>query len=238
MLPRRVPAAAAALALMSLLSAACAVRRPPEENLFHFDEGGFDEPTRAKVREIRDAPSSIASLRETRVKSRREVYQFLFDNLDFAAACARALGRGAYRIERTEDGFRLDDGQGMMLDLRRVFEDSVRWVFLCVGTYQAGLLGTFQGDMLTVIHARTEERVLVTRGVVYLRLRGGSQLAAEVMPRFVQTLMQRKGGLFIEAATAVVEEASKDPEGFCERLEESKEVDLAALEKFRRALVK
>lgn len=239
MLRKIAPSAAAvALAMMSYSAAACAPRRPAEEELFHFDDHGFDDATRAKVREIQQAPSSVATLQERRVKSRREVYRFLFENLDFAADCARAVGRGSYRIERTEKGFLLDDGEGMTLELRPILEDSYRWVFLSAGTYRAGILGTFQGDILTVIHARPEAGLLVTRGLVYLKLREGSRFAADLMPRFVRSLMQRKGGLLVEAAGAVVEEAAADPAGFCDRIGTSKEICPAALEKFRRVLVR
>jgi hypothetical protein len=230
-----VRSAIPAALLLAASAAACAVRRPAaeEEGLFRFDVTALDERTRAKVVEIQRDPSSIAPLRETRVRSRREVYRFLFENLDFAAACARAIDKGTYRIERTGEGFRLDDGEGMTLELRRIVDDTERWVFLCVGTF-----GTFLGDILVVIHARPERGVLVTRGVVYLRLEGGSRLAADLMPRFVRTLMQRKGALFIEAATAVVEAAAADPAGFAERMRAAPEVDPAALENFRRTLVR
>jgi len=92
-----------------------------------------------------------------RARSREPVFRFLLDHADFAAAVARALGLGQYRVTPQDDGYWGDDRRGARGKIRVLYADEGRRLYHLEGLYEGPRLPTIQGRMLVLIEFHHED---------------------------------------------------------------------------------
>src|SRR5919108_1725352 len=86
-----------------------------------------------------------------RYTSREDVYRFLLDHPDFAAAVARALRVGEYRVKAVDDGYWGDDNRGASGTIRVLYADDHRRLFHLEGRYERKWLPTIEGRILVLL---------------------------------------------------------------------------------------
>jgi hypothetical protein len=91
-----------------------------------------------------------------RFKSREDVFGFLVDHPDFAAAVARALRLGDYRITPREDGYWGDDGRGAAGLIRVLHSEEGKRLYHLEGRYERRGLPTIEGQLLVLFEFRHE----------------------------------------------------------------------------------
>lgn len=114
-------------------------------------------PARARAEAVLDASVFAQRVAGIRHQSREDVFRFLLDHPDFAAATARALRLGEYRVAPREDGYWGDDNRGATGMIRVLYADSERRLFHLEGRYQRGLLPTIEGQLLILLEFRHGE---------------------------------------------------------------------------------
>src|SRR5262249_30142181 len=100
----------------------------------------LSEPDYALVRDVVRDATAAREVREISFRSRKPVFDYLLEHLDFAASIARILGEGKYRGQRDGGGYQADDGHGTTGLLRPLFADAGRRVFYLEGQYDPPLL--------------------------------------------------------------------------------------------------
>lgn len=221
-----------------LFFSACAVDAPVEPR-FRFDPGRFSPAARRRVARILREAVAVTELEARDVESSPVIYDFLMSHLPFASDCARALGKGEFRVVRQGDTMRVEH-KGMRMTIVEMVRDGPRWIFLTEGVYETVLLGDLRGEVLIIIRADPvpERGTLRTEGRVLLRVAGKADFLQKVAPRAVRYLMREQAALFVEASQGVAEMAWKHPEEFYKALRAAPGVDRTVLENFRRAVVK
>lgn len=176
-------------------------------------------------------------------RSRKEVFEFLIDRPDFAAAVARALGIGRYRIYRNTDGFDADDGRGARGLLRRLYADAQRRVFYLEGRYDPPIFPSITGRLLLVL--RTEHATALD-GESYAEMRVAGYLRVDNM--FLGFLMsiarslseaavERKVRRFFRHVQKLSQRAYDDPQGLVEELTRHPELPQVTVDEFRQILL-
>jgi hypothetical protein len=233
---------AAPTALAAL--AGCCVGAPEFREQLRIDPALAPAEASERVRELLDSPTLVVDFEPKLVGTTMEVYEFLLKELPFTAACVRALGRGDYVIESDAgEGppgrvYRVDDRRGLKLQMRWLYRQDGRWVYLGPALYSGSSFGVVKGHTLTVLSAEPVEGGLLCEGRAYCRFESFFGILGKLAPGLFASAMRRKANLFIEAARIVSEESRRDPAGFCERMSRSPDVPPADLEKFRRVLIK
>jgi hypothetical protein len=92
-----------------------------------------------------------------RARSREPVFRFLLDHPDFAAAVARALRLGQYRVTPQDDGYWGDDRRGARGKIRVLYADEGRRLYHLEGLYDRPRVPTIQGRMLVLIEFHHED---------------------------------------------------------------------------------
>jgi hypothetical protein len=161
----------------------------------------------------------VAGLRSP---SRESVFRFLLDHPDFAAAVARTLRLGKYRVEARDDGYWGDDTRGARGMMRVLYSDEGRRLYHLTGSYEGRGHPTIQGQMLLLIEFQHEAdatggtRVDVTvTGHVKLDtpLVGVfAQLAATLARPTVERAVERKVRRFFGTVARVSRWAHDQPE--------------------------
>lgn len=201
---------------------------------------------REKVREIVDAEPLEILFERTHVRSRPEVYEYLLDELPFAAGMLRALGKAKYRVfrdtvppdageeerERIRHTYYLDDREGMELAAELVYRDGRKWVFYLWGKYS--FLFEIQGRSVVVVTAEPEGEGLATQARVFVE----SGPIVSLVPGLVEGVVREKSKVFVEAARRVAEAAAEDPDGLMRNVRGSSEVDEQILQQFEERFLK
>ncbi len=231
----------ASAVLPLVLAGCCCWSSPPDSDLFRIDAGRLTPEDAQRVERLFRQPTVAVELEPKLVSSSKEAYQFLIEELPFTAACVRVLGKGKYVITRAEgepNTFVVDDQSGMKLEMRRLYHDDLRWIYVGRVTYSGTSWGKIEGDALTMAAAREGPEGLMSEARIYCRLESLIGLIGRVVPGVFASALRRKGNMFTEAARVVSEEVKRDPYGFYEKMKASSQVDPGTLEKFRQRFIK
>lgn len=203
----------------------------------------FSEAHRTKVEAILSDVAAVVALEGGRVRSRREIYDFLLDEMPFTGAVVRALGWGDWSIFRDperpdRDAFHVLDADGMRLRFELVYREPVRRMYVSEGVFPMGILPALRGSTLVVMRAVPEEGGVWTDAVVYVRVETPFYSGlAKGLRGLVESKVREKSGYFIRAARWVAEEAAQRPADLCRRMAGAKDVEPDVLEEFRRRFV-
>jgi hypothetical protein len=243
----------ATLAALAGVSGCCCVSVPEEREAFRVDSSRLSEADAPRVRGLYESPSVAVELEPKTVDSTAELYDFLIDELPFTAACVRALGQGKYVIRREAEGpeppesdpegrrrywtFRVDDQAGMKLEMRRLYHEELKWVYVGRVTYEGTSFGKIEGDALTIAVATMTPHGLKSEARIYTRLDSMAGLLARVATPIFAAALRRRARMFTHAASLVSEECKRDPKGFYERVRAYPDLDPDTLEKFRKRFI-
>lgn len=210
--------------------------------------GELAPAARARVQAVLGASIFAHRVEGIQYRSREEVFAFLLDHPDFAAAVARACRAGEYRVSRTEDGYLGDDGRGMTGEIRILYADEHRRLIHLRGRYVKRLLPTIEGQILVLFefaHHLTPDGDSLVENRLTGHLRLDTPLVgtvAEVVAALTRPLVERavekKVRRFFRTVARVSRWASDDPEGLATLLDGHPEVPQGeALVAFRRILL-
>lgn len=183
-----------------------------------------------------------------RYRSREEVFRFLLDHPEFAAAVARACRVGEYRIIPTADGYWGDDARGATGEIRVLYAEPGRRLFHLQGRYDKRLLPTIEGQILVLLefahHPTPEgETIVENRLTGHLRLDTPilgtlAEIVATLTRPLVERAVEKKVRRFFRTVARVSSWAYDDPEGLSALLDGHPEVPQdATLAAFRRILL-
>jgi hypothetical protein len=227
------------LASLFGLVGCCCLTPLTERELFAVDSTRLAPADAERVMNLYHNPTLAVELEPRLVDSSKELYDFLIEELPFTASCVRALDRGKYVITREEPHtYFVDDKVSMKLEMRRLYQDERRWVYVGRVIYEGTSFGKITGDALTIAAATPTEGGLLSEARIYVRLDALTGFLAKLVPGLFASALRRKATLFTEAAKVVSEESKRDPAGFYEKIKASPEVDPNTLEKFRRRFIK
>ncbi|MBI4589338.1 MAG: hypothetical protein HY725_10905 [Candidatus Rokubacteria bacterium] len=176
-------------------------------------------------------------------RSRKEVFDFLIQNPDFAAALARVLREGKYRLRRTAEGFEADDGRGAHGFLKPLYADGDRRVFYLQGRYDPPLLPSIAGRLVLVLDithtsAPDGETYAEMRVAGYLRLDSAlAEVIASVARSFSEAMVERRVKRFFRHVARVSRRAYDDPEGLAEELTRHPTLEADQVTEFRQVLL-
>ena len=108
-------------------------------------------PARARAEAVLGATVFAQRVAGIHHQSREAVFRFLLDHPDFAAATARALRLGEYRVVPREDGYSGDDNRGATGMIRVLYADGERRLFHLEGRYQRGVFPAIEGQLLILL---------------------------------------------------------------------------------------
>lgn len=183
-----------------------------------------------------------------RYRSREEIFRFLLDHPDFAAAVARAARVGEYRLTRTEEGYWGDDARGAVGEIRLLHADPGRRLFHLQGRYEKRLLPAIEGQLLILFEfshrlSPLGDTVTENRLTGHLRLDTPilgtlAGIVATLTRPLVERAVERKVRRFFRTVARVSGWAYDDPEGLAALLDGHPEVPQdETLEAFRRLLL-
>ena len=118
---------------------------------------GLDEEARGRAEAVLGTSLFAHRVTGLRARSREPVFRFLLDHPHFAAALARALRLGKYRVTLQDDGYWGDDRRGARGKVRMLYADEGRRLYHLEGSYEARGLPTMKGRMLVLLEFRHEE---------------------------------------------------------------------------------
>lgn len=194
----------------------------------------------------RDVVSEAVVFREVdgiAFRSRKEVYDYLVQHMDFAAAVARVLREGKYRVRRAAAGFEADDGRGAHGFLKPLYDDGDRRVFYLQGRYDPPILPSIAGRLLLVLdtaHTKAPdgETYAEMRVAGYLRLDNAlAEVIVTVARSFSEAMVERKIKRFFRHVAKVSRRAYDDPEGLVEELAHQPGIEAERVAGFRQVLL-
>jgi hypothetical protein len=203
----------------------------------------LDEESFALAREVVSRALVFRQVDGIAFRSRKEVYDYLIQHMDFAADVARMLRVGKYRIRRTSAGFEADDGHGAHGFLKPLYDDGDRRVFYLHGYYDPPILPSIAGRLVLVLEtsytqAPDGENYAEMRVAGYLRLDSVlAEVIATVAQSFSEEMVQKKVKRFFRDVARVSRRAYDDPEGLLEELARRPEFDAERVAEFRRVLL-
>jgi hypothetical protein len=208
----------------------------------------LDEDARGRAEGVLGASLFAHRVSGLRARSREPVFTFLLEHPHFAAALARALRLGHYRVTLLEDGYWGDDRRGARGKILTLYSDEGRRLFHLEGTYETRGLPTIKGRMLVLLEFRHEE---VARGGTevdvsvtgHVRLDSPlvgviAQLATTLARPAVERAVERKVHRFFGTVARVSRWAYDEPEQIWAAIEGHPEVPQdATLAAFREILL-
>lgn len=221
---------------LSVVVAGCAVPIDPYE----VPLGEFSEKQRALVEPILSDVAAKVELEAHEVRSRPEIYDFLLSEMPFTGGVVRELNRGQWEIFRdpkdpSPDVFFVLDKKGMRLRFELVRSEPTRRFYVSTGSFDMGLLPRLEGRTIVVLRAIPDGAAVRTDAIVYVKIDTPFYATlAKGVRSAVESVVREKSGYFIRAARWVAEEAAERPAWLYMQVKESKEVDQAVLEEFRR----
>jgi len=208
----------------------------------------LDEQARSRAEAVLGTSVFAQRVSGLRTRSREPVFRFLLDHPHFAAALARALRLGQYRVTLLEDGYWGDDRRGARGHIRTLYADDERRLFHLEGSYETRGIPTMKGQMLVLLEFRhdaspdgvTQADVSVSG---HLRLDtplvgAVAQLATAVARPVVERAVERKVRRFFGTVARVSRWAYDEPEQMWAAIEGHPEVPQdATLAAFRQILL-
>ena len=202
----------------------------------------LDEESFALARDVVGQALVFRQVDGIAFRSRKEVYDYLIQHMDFAADVARMLRVGKYRIRRTSVGFQADDGHGAHGFLKPLYDDGDRRVFYLQGRYDPPILPSIEGRLVLVLEtsytqAPDGENYAEMRVAGYLRLDSVlAEVIATVAQSFSEEMVRKKVTRFFRDVARVSRRAYDDPEGLLEELDRHPEFEAERVDEFRRVL--
>lgn len=203
----------------------------------------LDEESFALARDVVSQALVFRQVDGIAFRSRKEVYDYLIQHMDFAADVARMLRVGKYRMRRTSAGFEADDGHGAHGFLKPLYDDGDRRVFYLQGRYDPPVLPSIAGRLVLVLEtsytqAPDGENYAEMRVAGYLRLDSVlAEVIATVAQSFSEEMVQKKVKRFFRDVARVSRRAYDDPEGLLEELGRHPEFQAERVAEFRRVLL-
>lgn len=218
------------------------VEPSPEDARAVALEGSARRPELVWLQEVTSEPTVAARAHGEPFLGRREVFEFLLDNLEFASHVTRALRVARYRAWRTAEGLVLDDGWGSLLTLSLVQATSGARVLYARGQYRQPLLPDIHGQAVLMIEYDTTPADggldMVSAAVTsYVKVESGfmaalMKLASAAVTDKAETESRRLVRTFARVSRAIEE----DPAKVFDQVRRSPDVPQAPLEQFRRLL--
>ena len=223
-------------------TADAAVEPSPEDARAVALDGPARRPELVWLQQVTSDPTVAARAHGEPFLGRREVFEFLLDNLEFATHVTRALRLARYRAWRTAEGLVLDDGWGSLLNLSLVQATSGARVLYARGQYRQPLLPNIHGQAVLMIEYDTTPadggRDMVTTAVTsYVKVESGfmallMKLASAAVTDKAEIESRRLVRTFARVSRAIEE----DPAKVFDQVRRSPDVPQAQLEQFRRLL--
>ena len=231
----RTWALSAGLSLVAACSAA-------EVDPYVVPVGELSEPQRKKVERVLEDVAVVVPLEPAEVKSRREIYEFLLDEMPFTGGVVLELGRGKWKITREADdpsAFRVVDPTGYRIRFELVRKEPDRRIYVTEGLFHMGILPDLQGDSLVVLRTTSEGDRIRTDAKIYVRILTPFYAAlAKGMRGMVEDMVRERSGVFVQSARWVAEEAAERPEWLVMQVDGSDKVDQAVLAEFRKRFLR
>ena len=208
------------------------------------------EKDRQRVQEVLEHPSFSREVKRVKFRSQKEVYEYLLDHPDFAAAVSRALKLSKYQIKREGDEYWAQDGfydkngrlRGVKGRFQIIYADQGKRIYFAQGTYDVK-------RWLPTVHIRAvfvlefQHRLDEEGSYVENNLSGYARIdnlflhfILKILKPLVSKGMENKVAKTFTMAKNVSEQAYRDPLAFSRQLEESPEISPEQLEEFRRVL--
>lgn len=203
----------------------------------------LDEESFALARDVVSEALIFQQVDGIAFRSRKEVYDYLIQHMDFAAAVARVLREGKYRMRRIAAGFEADDGRGAHGFLKPLYDDGDRRVFFLQGRYDPPILPSIAGRLVLVLdttHTLAPDGLNYAemRIAGYLRLDSAlAEVIATVARGFSEEMVQRKIKRFFRHVAKVSRRAYDDPDGLIEELAQQPDLEAERIAEFRQVLL-
>lgn len=214
----------------------------PEDAPAVASDGSTPRPELAWLQAVTSDPTVAARAHGEPFLGRRDVFEFLLDNLEFASHVTRALRLGRYRAWQTAEGLVLDDGWGSLLNLSVVQATNGARVLYARGHYRQPLLPNIHGQAVLRIEWDTRPadggREMVSAAVTtYVKVESGfmaflMKLASAAVTDKAELESRRVVRTFARVSRAIED----DPAKVFEQVRRSPDVPQAPLEQFRRLL--
>jgi hypothetical protein len=196
-----------------------------------------------QIRMVIEHSTLQKSVDKFRFRSQPEIFEFLLDHPDFAAAVASELQIGHYRITLRPDGaYDAMDVQGIRGSFRSLYTARGERVYGGVGIYRPRFFPSFSGHAVVRLryqHQSDPEGVSLVenRAEVYVRL--DNQVAgffARLLMPFLKGVVDQKVNQAFTVAKRVSEQIVTNPTVVYDRLRQSLELDRTTLESFRQLI--
>ncbi len=203
----------------------------------------LDEESFALARDVVSQALVFRQVDGIAFRSRKEVYDYLIQHMDFAADVARMLRVGKYRMRRIPTGFEADDGHGAHGFLRPLYDDGDRRVFYLQGRYDPPVLPSIAGRLVLVLdtsytQAPDGENYAEMRVAGYLRLDSVlAEVIATVARSFTEEMVQKKVKRFFRDVARVSRRAYDDPDGLIEELARHPQFEAERVAEFSQVLL-
>jgi len=201
---------------------------------------------RQALEEVVRGPTLSREVRGVKFRSRKEVYEYLLNHPDFAAAVARAFGLSEYQIVKDVDVVRASgdsywgtDGAGVTGHFRVVYADGKKRVFFLDGTLNKKWLPTIfaRSVMVLIFEYKANGEGSYVENDLYGYIKIDNTFVAylvKLLQPIIGTMAHEKIKHILSVGATVSELAYRDPAGFLRKLEESPELSRQELDGFRR----
>jgi len=219
-----------------------AVEPSPEDARAVALEGSLRRPELAWLKEVTSQPTVAARAHGEPFLGRREIFEFLLDNLEFASHVTRVLRLARYRVWRTAEGLVLDDGWGSLLTLSLVQATSGARVLYARGQYRQPLLPDIHGQAVLMIEYDTTPadggRDMVSAAVTsYVKVESGFMaFLMKVASAAVTDKAELESRRLVRTFARVSRAIEDNPAEVFDQVRRSPDVPQAPLEEFRRLL--
>ena len=195
------------------------------------------------VRDVVKGAAVKGDVRDITFRSHKSIFDFLFDNPDFAADVARLLREGKYRVRRVGDVYETDDGRGIRGVMKPILAEDGRRLFYLEGRYDPPLLPVVSGRAVIVLDT---EHLDGPDGVTYCAMRFSGFLKldsavadaiARAMQAFSEDQMDKKVRKFFNHVAAVSRRAYDDPEGLAALVGANPDLPAGQVARFRELLL-
>lgn len=203
----------------------------------------LDEESFALARDVVGQALVFRQVDGIAFRSRKEIYDYLIQHMDFAADVARMLRVGKYRMRRIATGYEADDGHGSHGFLKSLYDDGDRRVFYLQGRYDPPILPSIAGRLVLVLEtthtlAPDGENYAEMRVAGYLRLDSLlAEVIATVAQSFTEEMVQKKVKRFFRDVARVSRRAYDDPDGLIDQLARHPELEAERVAEFRQILL-
>lgn len=203
---------------------------------------------RQALEEVVHAPTFSREIKGVKFPSTKEVYEFLLDHPDFAAAVARTLNLSGYQIAKDREFFRTPngsywatDGKGISGHFRVVYADEKKRLFLLVGTYKKKWLPKISAKAALILEFehKTGRGTSTVANDVHAVVKMENNFIAfltKLLELAIGGMTESKMKQTLDIAAMISEKAYRDPDGLLKKLQSNPELSQFDLDLFRRAL--